>query len=77
MLSKLTGKNQVTLPIDLMRQLPATEYFDATIKDGAIVLRPVHMVPAIELEKIRDTLSEAGLTEDDVLDAVRWARRSG
>jgi hypothetical protein len=75
MLSKVTGKNQVTLPVDLLRQLPATEYFDATIHDGAIVLRPVHMVSAIDLEKIRDSLADAGLSESDVLDAVRWARR--
>ena len=76
MLSKVTGKNQVTLPVDLLRQLPATEYFDATIQDGAIVLRPVHMVPAVDLEKVRDALSETGLSEADVLEAVRWARRS-
>ena len=75
MLSKVTGKNQVTQPVDLLRQLPATLYFDATIQDGAIVLRPVHMVNFIDLEKIRDSLAEAGMSETDVLDAVRWARR--
>ena len=65
----------MTLPVDLLRQLPATEYFDATIQDGAMVLRPVHMVNAIDLEKIRESLAEAGMSETDVLDAVRWARR--
>ena len=75
MLSKLTGKNQVTLPVDILRQLPAVEYFDATLQDGAIVLRPVKVVPAVDLEKVRDTLAQAGLSEQDVVDAIRWARR--
>jgi|GEM_PF-3765130 len=33
------------------------------------------MVAAIDLENIRDTLVEAGMSEADVLDSVRWARR--
>ena len=46
MLAKLTSKNQLTLPADLVRRLPASEYFDATLESGAIVLRPVQDIGA-------------------------------
>ncbi len=74
MLAKLTSKNQLTLPAELVRALPATDYFDATLEAGAIVLRPVQVVPLLELERIRDAVASAGATEGDVGAAVRWAR---
>ena len=77
MLAKLTSKNQLTLPVDLLRQLPVVEYFDATVTDGAIVLRPVQMVPAVDLERVRDAVQAAGASEEDVEQAVEWARKSG
>lgn len=75
MLAKLTSKNQLTLPVELVRSLPPAEYFDATLESGAIVLRPVQMVPVVDIERIRDAVAEAGATEADVGRAVRWARR--
>ncbi len=76
MLAKLTSKNQLTIPADLLRQIPATDYFEATVEDGRIVLRPVRITPAVDLDQVRDRLEEAGLDEGDVRDAVTWARRS-
>ena len=76
MLAKLTSKNQLTIPAELLRQVPTSDYFEATVEAGAILLRPVVVRPAIDLERIRGTLAEAGLTEADVQDAVRWARRT-
>lgn len=75
MLAKLTSKNQLTLPIDLLRQLPRVEYFEASVDNGAIVLRPVGVVPAVDLEHIRAAVQSAGAWEEDVTDAVLWARR--
>lgn len=75
MLAKLTSKNQLTLPKDLLRQLPRVEYFEATIDGGAIVLRPVQVVSVLDLERVRDAVAEAGAREEDVADAVAWARR--
>jgi len=74
-LTKLTSKNQVTLPAALLKQLPATEYFDAALVDGALVLRPVRVVPAVDLDVVRDRLTEAGVRPAEVRKAVRWARR--
>jgi hypothetical protein len=75
MLAKLTSKNQVTLPVELVRSLPAAEYFDATLEQGAIVLRPVRVIPALDLERIRDAVAAAGASEADVPRATRWARK--
>jgi hypothetical protein len=73
-LTKLTAKNQVTLPAALLRQLPAAEYFDASVVGGALVLRPVRVVPAVDIEAVRDRLADAGVRPDEVKEAVRWAR---
>jgi len=74
LLTKLTAKNQVTLPAALLRQLPAAEYFDASVVEGALVLRPVRVVPAVDIEAVRDRLADAGVRPDEVKEAVRWAR---
>jgi hypothetical protein len=77
MLAKLTSKNQLTLPVDLLRQLPKAEYFEATVDGGAIVLRPVRVVAALDLERVRDAVAAAGATEADVAEAVAWSRAGG
>lgn len=74
MLAKLTSKNQLTIPAALLRQVSRAEYFDATVDGGAIVLRPVQMLPAIDLEQIRAAIAAAGATEADVALAVKWSR---
>lgn len=75
MLAKLTSKNQLTLPVDLLRQLPRADYFEASVSGGAIVLRPVQVIPAVDLERVRDAVAAAGVQEKDVADAIAWARR--
>lgn len=76
MLAKLTSKNQLTLPVEVLRGVPRSEFFDATVVDGAIMLRPVRMVPAVHLDALRDRVALAGATEeDDVPAAIRWARQ--
>jgi type II secretory ATPase GspE/PulE/Tfp pilus assembly ATPase PilB-like protein len=42
-------------------------------EDGRIVLTPVHPGAATE---VRRRLSELGLSEADVAEAVRWARNA-
>lgn len=74
MLAKLTAKNQITLPVEIVRRLPASQYFDATVEDGAIVLRPVRVVPAVDLDALRTAVAQVA-SEDDVAEAVTWARR--
>lgn len=74
MLAKLSSKNQLTLPAEVLRQVARAEYFDAAVENGTIVLRPVRPVPVVDLEAIRDQVAAAGAVEADVEDAVAWAR---
>lgn len=76
MLSKKTSKNQLTLPKSVAGRFPGIEYFDVSVKNNAIVLRPVKMTPAESpLEGIRDKIEAFGLQDEDIRKAVRWARR--
>jgi hypothetical protein len=79
MLAKLTSKNQLTLPKNVIKDFPAAEYFDVTAEGGRIVLTPVRVTksadPDKKLKPIWDKLQKLGITEKDVEDAVKWARR--
>ena len=74
MLAKLTSKNQLTLPKAVLALCRSTEYFDVTEDNGRIVLTPVRLNRS---DGVRAKLSELGITEDDVADAISWARDRG
>lgn len=76
MLAKRTFKNQITLPKEVLKDFSGVEYFDVSAKDGKILLDPVTVLPSgARLAKVRDKLRSLGLTEDDLQDAVSWARK--
>ncbi|MCX5797980.1 MAG: AbrB/MazE/SpoVT family DNA-binding domain-containing protein [Proteobacteria bacterium] len=76
MLAKKTSKNQLTLPKDIVKDFPDIEYFDVAVKDSKIVLTPVKISPVDEtLEGIRNKIEKFGITEGDVTDAIKWARK--
>ncbi|MCL2830293.1 MAG: AbrB/MazE/SpoVT family DNA-binding domain-containing protein [Betaproteobacteria bacterium] len=72
MLAKLTSKNQITLPKATVSEVEAAEYFDVTVERGRIVLTPVRVQQA---QAVRQKLEELGITEQDIEDAVAWARK--
>jgi hypothetical protein len=72
MLAKLTSKNQLTLPKRIVEAMGSPEYFDVVLEDGRIVLLPARIGRA---DAVRRKLAELGITEDDVTEAVAWARR--
>jgi len=72
MLAKLTTKNQITLPKAAVSGIDETQYFEVTVESGRIVLTPVHFK---KTQVIRDKLKRLGITEQDVTDAVAWARQ--
>lgn len=75
MLAKKTSKNQVTLPKKALQEIPETDYFDVTTKDGVLILRPVTLTDAgSRLTVVRQKIAELGLEPDDVDKAVAWAR---
>jgi hypothetical protein len=72
MLAKLTSKNQVTLPKAVVSSVDVAEYFDVTVENGRIILTPVRIQQA---QAVRDKLDRLGITEQDIDDALAWARR--
>ncbi len=73
MLAKLTAKNQITIPKDIISRLPDVEYFEVTIRNGAVILKPVKVYDT-DLEGIRRKMKKLGISEKSVSEAVRWAR---
>jgi len=74
MLAKVTSKNQLTLPKAVTKAIGPVEYFDVEAKEGVIVLTPVRIQRA---DAVRAKLAELSLKEEDIADAVAWARRTG
>lgn len=69
--AKKTSKNQLTLPKAIVKQFPGVEYFKVRADAGRIVLEPFVQSRA---DDVREKLSQLGISEDDVADAIAWAR---
>ena len=74
MLAKVTSKNQLTLPKSVTNAVGPAEYFDVEARDGQIILTPVRIQRA---DAVRAKLAALDLSEQDVADAIAWARKSG
>jgi len=73
MLAKMTSKNQLTLPKSVTAVVGAAEYYDVEARNGQIVLTPVRIQRG---DAVRAKLAELDLGEQDITDAVAWARKS-
>jgi hypothetical protein len=73
MLAKMTSKNQLTLPKSITAAVGPTEYFDVEACNGQIVLTPVRIQRG---DAVRAKLAELDLGEQDISDAVAWARQA-
>ncbi len=73
MLAKLTVKNQLTLPKAVAKQFAGVEHFDVSTDGSTILLKPLR--PS-RIEEVWAHLEKLGITEQDVDDAVRWARET-
>jgi translation initiation factor IF-1 len=73
MLAKMTSKNQLTLPKSITAAVGATEYFDVETRNGQIILTPVRIQRG---DAVRAKLAELDLREQDISDAVAWARQT-
>jgi hypothetical protein len=72
MLAKITSRNQLTLPKAILQQIGEVEYFDVQADGDKIVLIPMKVYPA---EKVRNKLQDLGITENDIADAIAFARQ--
>jgi len=73
MLSKITTKNQITIPKKIIDQIPDARYFDVELDNGIVLLKPLRFYDT-DLEQIRSKINELGLKEDCVTEAIKWAR---
>ena len=73
MLVRISSKNQITVPRKILARLPETKYFDVEVENGALVLKPVEVLET-KLEEIQQKMTDLGLNQDSVAEAVRWAR---
>lgn len=73
MLAKLTSKNQLTLPKSITAAVGTAEYFDVEASNGRIVLTPVRIQRG---DAVRAKLAELDVREQDIADALAWARRA-
>ena len=73
MLAKLTSKNQLTIPKAVAKRFSGVEYFDVSTDGSAITLKPLR--PS-RIEEVWAHLEKLGITEQDVNDAVTWARET-
>lgn len=72
MLAKKTVKNQITLPKKIADLFPDTEYFEVRTEDDCIVLEPLK---AERIKQVREKLAKLRISEDDVTNAIAWARK--
>ena len=73
MLAKMTSKNQLTLPKSVTAVIGPAEYFDVEARNGQIVLTPVRIQRG---DAVRAKLAELDLRQQDIVDALAWARTS-
>lgn len=74
MLAKLTTKNQITIPKDVISSLPGVQYFDVSYAEGNVILKPVKVYER-DLEGIRAKVKQLGISEKSVEEAIEWARK--
>ena len=73
MLAKKTSKNQLTLPKAVASRFPGVDYFEVSTDGNLITLKPFERS---RIEEVWEHLEKLGITEQDVSDAVQWARET-
>lgn len=71
MLAKMTVKNQLTLPKEVLRNFGGVEYFEVSTDGESITLSPLQTSRA---SAVRAQLEDLGIGEGEVQKAVLWAR---
>jgi hypothetical protein len=72
MLAKLTSKNQLTIPKQALASFGEVSHSQVEVDGGRLVLTPARIGG---LEAVRRHIAELGITEQDIADAVAWARQ--
>ena len=70
-LAVVTDKNRLTVAEGVLDSFPDADCFEVTVENGRIVLTPYEITT---IEGVWAKIAALGITEDDVADAVEWAR---
>ena len=70
---KITAKSPLTPPEKTTDEPGPVEYVEVVTRSGLVVLTPVRIQAA---EAVRARLADREVTEQDVRDAVTWAREA-
>ena len=70
-LAVLSSSNAITVPAGVLAAFPGIDCFEVSVADGCIALSP--FVPQTAAD-VRRMLDAQGITEQDISDAVAWAR---
>lgn len=73
MVTRLVDKREVQLPDIVLRDFKNVEFFEITSDGVRIVLTPVS---ASRVDLLRQKLDQLDLSEQDIEDAIRWARNA-
>ena len=72
MLAKLTANNQLTLPRRAIDAVGNPPYFQVEVENDRLVLTPARPGAAAS---VRRKLAALGIKEQDIVEAVAWARK--
>ena len=70
-LAVVSDKNQLTLAEGILANFPDADCFEVTVEDGRIVLTPYEIT---NIEGVWAKIAALGITEEDIAEAVKWAR---
>lgn len=70
-LAVVSDKNQLTLAEGILANFPNADCFEVTVEDGRIILTPYEIT---NIEGIWAKIAALGITEEDVAEAIKWAR---
>ena len=75
MLKSNVAKGKTITLDDIMSEYNLSEYFEIQKLDGRIVFIPKENIPELpSLEEIRAEIEKLGITEEDIQEAIEWAR---
>jgi len=72
MLAKLTSKNQLTIPKQALAGFGEVSHFQVEVDGDRLVLTPARIGG---LDAVRRHIAALGITEEDITEAVAWARK--
>ena len=70
-LAVVSDNNQLTLSESILANFPNADCFKATVENGRIVLTPY---PILTADDVRLKIAALGITNQDVANAVQYAR---